>query len=266
MAVLVVVVTTLFIALSHDVLRNVRIAPDVIVLFVLSIVALVGLLTYWRRYWFRLVDLRRLISAHAGTDAYQRSTLWGIQVKAKFETLWMLATLNRPILDVLPTWPAYEFQRKVDLGLPEFMLEGARVGIVQLGDFHRFPHMDIIISGKEKVELSQVANEILGHAIRDAAEILEGTDVVLRVEIRSHWVQVEVDGGAWLGSRFAQKIELALEFSRRLIGQLAGAFAPLDPAEWTIDQEYVRAPRGRSVTFLERRLYVTSLRGRQEGS
>lgn len=253
---LAVVVVTLCIALLHGLLRSGHATVDVVAWLVLSVAALAGVLAYWRRYWFRPADLRRLISAHEGTDFRQRSSLSGVQIKARLGTLWLLATLNRPILDVLPTWPTYELQRKLALGVPEFMLEGARVALVQLGDFTQLPQIDIV-AGRQKVEPVQTGNGLLDRAIRASTAALEDEDIKLRIEIRPRWLQVEVNGGAWLGSRFAEKIEHAIEFSRRLIEELTGSFTPVKPIECTVEQEYVHVRRGFLVGSLERRLHIT---------
>lgn len=261
---LVGLVATLSIATLYD-LRDGRVAMGVGMFLVLSVMTVAGLLAYWRRYWFLPDDLKRLIAAHAGTDLERRGWLQGFQIKASIGPLWLLATLNRPILDVLPTWPTYEWKRKIAMGFSEFMLRGARVGLFQLGDFARFPEVDIVITGEREIIPRQTGNSTLDRAIQTAAQALADADLTLRVEVCDQWLQVEVDGGAWLGSRFAHKIERALEFSRRVLEQLTGSFTPMNPSEWTIEQEYARERSARFAVPLERRLRVTPVREQSQG-
>lgn len=238
--------------------------PIQIVIYpMLSVAVLTALLVWWRRYWFLSSDVQELVAKLGGVNLFRRKSLEGVQLKARFGTLWMLVALNRPLLDVLPTWPTFEFSRKVAMDAVEFMVAGARVGFVQLGDFSRFPEVDIVVAGGRGITPLQTGAEVLDHAIGNAAKMLGSADDTLRIELRNRWLQIELSGGVWLGQRFAEKIELGLRFSRRLVEQLAGSFSPLSIEEWTVDQEYVRvrAP-GRKFVFLrERQLHITPTRG-----
>lgn len=224
----------------------------------LSVVALIALLVWWRRYWFLSSDVQDLVAKLGGVNLFRRKLLEGVQLKARFGTLWMLVALNRPLLDVLPTWPTFELSRKVAMGAVEFMIAGARVGFIQLGDFSRFPEVDIVVAGGRGITPLQTGAEELDRAIGNAAKMLGSVDDTLRIELRNRWLQIELSGGVWLGQRFAEKIELGLKFSRQLVEHLAGSFSPLSIEEWTVEQEYVRvrAPDRKFVFSRERQLHI----------
>ncbi|SRR5581483_1072211 len=257
--ILVVVVPALSIALLHDA-RSHRVFVSATALLLLSIAALAAVIIYWRRYWFRPADLKRLVSAHGGTDLHVSRSLSGVQAKARMGAQWLLATLNRPILDVLPTWPAFEFSRKLALGPVAFMRQGARVGLVQIGDFSRFPEVDIRVSGEPGSKTAPSGDKALDRAIQTVLRVLKDSGVALRLEVRPEWLQIEVEGGAWLGDCFTRRIELLFAFSRRLFEQLRGLFVPTSPDDATVDQQYVRPRSGRAGALFERRLRVVPYR------
>ncbi len=214
--VLAVTILTISIAFLHDLPRSGGRLDQLAAAFGLALAGLASLVVYWRRYWFRPADLRRVVLMHGGTEFHERSSLYGIQIKARVGTCWLLATLNRPVLDFLPAsaWPAYEFSRKLTLAVMDFMREGARVGLVQLGDFSRFPQVNVVVRSGASTAVGPSGDATLDRAIEVAARALADSDFALRVEVRPQWMQVEVDGGAWLGGRFSRRIELLFDFSR----------------------------------------------------
>jgi hypothetical protein len=226
----------------------------------LSVMALIALLVWWRRYWFLSTDVQELVSRLGGVNVFRHKSLAGVQLKARFGTLWMLVALNRPLLDVLPTWPTFEFSRKVAMGVVEFMTEGARVGFIQLGDFSRFPEVDIVLVGGRGITPSQTGAEELDRAVGNAATMLGSADDALRIELRKRWLQIELSGGVWLGQLFSEQIERGLKFSCRLVEELAGSFSPLPIEEWTVERKYVRVRTlGRKFVFVrEPQLHIVS--------
>lgn len=247
----------------HGFLRDGYPPIQIVTYPVLAVVALIALLVWWRRYWFLSSDVQKLVAKLGGVNLFRRKSLEGVQLKAQFGAIWMLAALNRPLLDVLPTWPTFEYSRKVAMGAVEFMIAGARVSFIQLGDFSKFPEVDIVVAGMRRVTPLQTGVEVLDRAIANAAKMLDSADDKLRIELRNRWLQIELSGGVWLGQRFAENIALGLKFSRQLVEQLAGSFSPLSTDEWTVEQEYVRrhVPSRKFLFVRERQLRVLPAQG-----
>ncbi|MDF1613698.1 hypothetical protein [Desulfurivibrio dismutans] len=247
-----------------DLLLGIRITKvnlfDSIVIFLVTVSACLVIIAFWRRYWFLPVDLRWLITQHGGTDIRQQSSYRGVLVRGRLGSMWLLATLNSPILDADPMLHSYEFWRKLSRGFPEFMFEGARVSFVQPGDFDQLPQIDITVIGQEEISPAETGVPALDRAIKSAAQSLDDENITLRVEVRSQWLLVEVDGGVWLGARFMHKIEQAMKFSQILTGQLVGIFSFLDADNWEVEQKnFFRGLRD-PPDMPERELYVVPRR------
>ena len=192
---------------------------------------------FWRKYWFLAGDLRMLVLDHGGTAFRKQAGLTGNRVKARIGDLWLLGTLNRPIMDFLPT---YDFDRNKPKDIPEYMVEGARVNLFRLGDFGSLPQVELQVKMEQPSNSppTDTGHSLLDNALRNAARVLTNPNIVLTVEIREDWLRVEVNRGVWLGSQFVQHISQALAFADRLTEGLSSYFTPADPEEWTVEQVY----------------------------
>lgn len=254
----IMILVMVFTALQELILSKPPPRDDYLI-FLAGFALLLGvLIRFWWRYWFLVSDLHRLLQAREGTEFQVRRRWLRPKVKARVRDLWVFARFDHPIWDYSPS-------RQTDLGLsgllksprkwkwnrvpstweysggfrPGYMLSLSRVNLFCLGDFSKLPPAERHVTkawSSDSVS-SQTNEQTLDNALRAAAGVLRDPDLTLTVEVREKWLRVEVKGGTWLGAVFGQRIQQTLDFSERLIQELAPCFTPLGPNEWTIDSE-----------------------------
>ncbi len=219
---------------------------------------------YWRRCWFTVSHLRRLLSSLGCQFFTSRRGGRRIAVRAQVGELWVLGSLAYPIGDF---WAGIDLDDRTDPPVwrtrehPEYMFSGSRINIFRLGDFSGIPPLcwksqrtaAPSLSGHVKLGLGIVDSTrpvlelpapTTGHAqldrlLEDAVKELPATAGIDRVEIAAQWLRVEVRGGPWLGAVFGDRIRDAVAFAHTLAARLRPLFTPLDPDGWIVEQERV---------------------------
>ena len=244
---------------------------DYLIFLAGSALLLAALLRFWRRYWFLVSDLQRLLQARGGLRFQVRRRWLRPRVKARMGDLWVLSRFDHPMYDYRPSrasdfgasgllksprkWTFMQRETWKWRGgfRPGYMLSLSRVNFFRLADFSRLPQENLEVTKQWSAEhpVSHTNDAVFDNALREASGAITDPGLTLTVEIREKWLRVEVKGGTWLGTIFGQRISEALDFTERLITRLAPRFTPLEPDEWTIDlvdEEFVVKPTTKNLS------------------
>jgi|GEM_PF-890325 len=174
------------------------------------------MVSLWRRTVFEVPDLRRLLRARGGDlDSVGRERLGGHAGELEVE---------------VEPWEDPERPLARTAGGASPVLRSCRIAMTRRGDFSGLPALRRTLHTRRSDTRVRTGDDHLDRALEQALGEAAGEtvddDFELHLEIGPELLRVVMTGGSGMGSELAYRIAKTLDFTDRLLAELAGRFQP----------------------------------------